>query len=655
MQSMDTNSVASSSCEMILGQGAAGTVKVYNSSRLGPTARKMMVMKSCYDREKYFLEMCLARKSEPLFKFIINCVSWMHKGDHLFVIDFELAATDLHRAAVNVNDVPTGCTQWFPDSDSFDRALADTLSGLMFLHEHVNIYHNDIKPANLLIVRPNGVPQIVKIGDMGLCTEMDKRGRSFGTFGYSSPEIYDSKRFNGDPVDASYAILGKSDVFSMGLSLIFVTEGERPYQIPRDFQIAFEEFCDAPAGQARNKMKYAMCAVASDFYYSQFSPKIPACKNINAVSFAARHVIASMCEPYMDKRPTARQCFDDFYKMTLIEHPSEPPKYVNVSTQAVANSRADVSSIRGDAARTRIRASNFDKAANIGLGDFSVTSAASNAVAPAPQQMDVNMQRNQAANYSDVTLTSQLSASQGACTVPKYPNGAAAAFKVPQIPIATLPLKRRAVTEVIDDADHASHGNKHAHYSATNSNASAVAHRWAANANVVHEPLTVYSPIGTMSHLQAPASVAQASNGGSNASLISGMQRVAFHEQPSNADDYDAIANELAGAAANLIDAETARMNELLQDAMGKDAENFRDYVVSINASAEKIALLDELRFRKPNAAISQCALKLLRLLHSPNHPLYGSRVRLFTTITGYKKNWWKKSPDVRHLKELNK
>jgi hypothetical protein len=86
---------------------------------------------------------------------------------------------------------------------------------------------------------------------------------------------------------------------------------------------------------------------------------------------------------------------------------------------------------------------------------------------------------------------------------------------------------------------------------------------------------------------------------------------------------------------------------------MGKDAENFRDYVVSINASAEKITLLDELRFRKPNATISQCALKLLRLLHNPNHALYGSHVRLFTTMTGYKKNW-KRSADVKHLKELN-
>jgi hypothetical protein len=157
-----------------------------------------------------------------------------------------------------------------------------------------------------------------------------------------------------------------------------------------------------------------------------------------------------------------------------------------------------------------------------------------------------------------------------------------------------------------------------------------------------------------MSHLQAPAPVAQASNGSSNASLIFGMQRVAFHEQSSNTDDYDAIASETAGAAPNLIDGETPLMNELLQHAMGEDAENFPDYVVSIGASTEKTAMSDELRFRKANAATSQRALKLLRLLHGPNHAPYGSGVRLFTTVAGYKKNWWKESADVKHLKGLN-
>jgi hypothetical protein len=94
-----------------LGQGAAGTVKVYEYALKGKVARKTIVSKSCYYREKHFLGMCIALKSEMLYKFVIDCVAYFHKSDNLFIIDFELAETDLHKVAVNANDAPTGCGQ----------------------------------------------------------------------------------------------------------------------------------------------------------------------------------------------------------------------------------------------------------------------------------------------------------------------------------------------------------------------------------------------------------------------------------------------------------------------------------------------------------------------------------------------------------------
>ena len=131
MESPDPISIHSDSSEPVLGQGAAGTVRIYNSPRKGPIARKMLVIKGCYEREKFYLELCRTLKEEPLYKYTIECLGCFTKSDTQFCIDFELAATDLHRAAVNVNDTPTKCTQWFPDADSFDRAITNTLSGLM--------------------------------------------------------------------------------------------------------------------------------------------------------------------------------------------------------------------------------------------------------------------------------------------------------------------------------------------------------------------------------------------------------------------------------------------------------------------------------------------------------------------------------------------
>jgi hypothetical protein len=321
--------------------------------------------------------------------------------------------------------------------------------------------------------------------------------------------------------------------------------------------------------------------------------------------------------------------------------------------------------------------------------------------------MDVDgMQANRRPSFSNVTLTAQSplnaggglntvtnsnverqsNASQAAYTLPKHPNDAgAAAFKVPNIPITTTPLKRRAASEVIDDA---SQGNKSAHYSDTNSNASAVARRWAANANLVtkhsaahqiseksmaafvsllrskansqlsgianvariptsnsvsHEPSNAYSPI-------AAASSPEPNNGNSNASLVSAIDQSAVREQAGDSIDYDAMAKELeATMAANPINHETSLISELLHDAVEMNAENFREYLESINASDETIAFLDELRFRKKNAPISECALKLLRLLQDPNHALHAQRMRLFTTVTAYGKNWWKKAAVVKN------
>jgi hypothetical protein len=134
-------------------------------------------------------------------------------------------------------------------------------------------------------------------------------------------------------------------------------------------------------------------------------------------------------------------------------------------------------------------------------------------------------------------------------------------------------------------------------------------------------------------------------NANSNASLLSGIDQITFRDQPVDGLDYDAVVeNEMAAVVVNPIDDETQLMNELLHDAVGKNEGNFRNYLVNNNAAVEKIALLDKLRHRNGRSApISECALKLLRLLHEPNHPLIDQRKRLFMTVTGYKKNWRKK------------
>ena len=175
--------------EQQLGQGGAGKVIRYESARNGPVARKMLTSGHMYMEEVRYLRLCATRSFEELSKFIIKCIGHCTKSDHMWLIDFELAKTDFHHIAVDRNYRGTGCKKFFPDAYSFDRAIIDTLSGLVFLHESVNIAHNDIKPANLLMVVNQDKTQIAKIGDLGLCTEFDK-GKQIGSLGYSARKLH---------------------------------------------------------------------------------------------------------------------------------------------------------------------------------------------------------------------------------------------------------------------------------------------------------------------------------------------------------------------------------------------------------------------------------------------------------------------------------
>ena len=155
--------------------------------------------------------------------------------------------------------------------------------------------------------------------------------------------------------------------------------------------------------QTAKALLQPLCAVATRFY-SQFSPKLPIGRNINEVSYAAQHTIASMCQPKMCDRPTAQECLDAFYKLDQIAHPRNPIPVVNVSVQATSNSftnasvmnvsvqavsnsvlavsnsvqtslksRLDISRIRQPPERSHVHDVNFSTAI-AGIGDFGIVS-----------------------------------------------------------------------------------------------------------------------------------------------------------------------------------------------------------------------------------------------------------------------------------------
>ena len=99
------------------------------------------------------------------------------------------------------------------------KYLADAADALDYAHSR-NIVHRDIKPANLMLVEQT---KTIKVTDFGVARITDssktKTGMVLGTPSYMSPE-----QLSGKKVD------GRSDLFSLGVTLYQLLTGSLPFQ-----------------------------------------------------------------------------------------------------------------------------------------------------------------------------------------------------------------------------------------------------------------------------------------------------------------------------------------------------------------------------------------------------------------------------------------
>ncbi|KAK8818134.1 hypothetical protein WA556_005955, partial [Blastocystis sp. ATCC 50177/Nand II] len=100
--------------------------------------------------------------------------------------------------------------------DELREIASCCLFGLFYLHQH-NIMHRDIKPDNLFLSESG----VIKLGDFGLAVQLEhscsKRSTQCGTSWYIAPE-----RYRGGTEM-------KSDVWSLGITLIELAEGKNPF------------------------------------------------------------------------------------------------------------------------------------------------------------------------------------------------------------------------------------------------------------------------------------------------------------------------------------------------------------------------------------------------------------------------------------------
>ena len=103
--------------------------------------------------------------------------------------------------------------------DQVLELIARVADALQYAHQQ-NVVHRDIKPANIMF---NGATDELKITDFGIArltdTSRTKTGIVLGTPSFMSPEQLEGRRLDG-----------RSDLFSLGVSLYQLLTGELPFR-----------------------------------------------------------------------------------------------------------------------------------------------------------------------------------------------------------------------------------------------------------------------------------------------------------------------------------------------------------------------------------------------------------------------------------------
>lgn len=207
-----------------LAEGSFGTV--YKGRHL-PTGQIMAVKIIALDEDETFddlvIEIAILSKcnSDNVVRYF---GSWQ-KGDELFIA---MECCDGGSVTEIYQELNSPLTE-----PQIALICRETLKGLEYLHNTMSIIHRDLKGANILLTEDGGV----KLADFGVSGQLSanttKRLTFIGTPYWMAPEVIEN-RSSPVPYDT------KSDIWSLGITLIELAEAEPPLSEIHPMKVLFQ-------------------------------------------------------------------------------------------------------------------------------------------------------------------------------------------------------------------------------------------------------------------------------------------------------------------------------------------------------------------------------------------------------------------------------
>ncbi|XP_003745687.2 dual specificity mitogen-activated protein kinase kinase 2 [Galendromus occidentalis] len=220
-----------------LGEIGAGSFGCVNRMKHVSTGHEMAVKRirstmDEHDQQKLKIELSIVMKNDNDFSYIVQFYGTLFREGDCWIC-MELMDTSLHELYKRV----FGRGRRIPENVLTQVAFS-TVKALYYLKETLQMIHRDIKPSNILLNR-KGEIKMCDFGISGRLIDSIAKTRDAGCQAYMAPERIDpSKAINGYDV--------RSDVWSLGITLVEVSLGQFPYP---DFSTIFEQLNRVVSGE----------------------------------------------------------------------------------------------------------------------------------------------------------------------------------------------------------------------------------------------------------------------------------------------------------------------------------------------------------------------------------------------------------------------